>query len=150
MRMLLPTRREFELAPWAGLREMEKRLDEIFHGARESGAEGRAWYPAVDVKETDEAFTFDAEVPGVKKEDLEIEVHENVLSLRGKRECAHKDEGKGYRRIERSYGSFERRFRLPEGVDGEKVEARYADGMLHVRVPKPERVKPRQIEVKSE
>lgn len=149
MRMLIPTRRDFELAPWAGLRELENSLDRIFYGQPEDSAGARAWHPAVDVTESEDAYLLDAEVPGVKKEDLDIEVHENVISLRGKREREEKDESKGYRRLERVHGSFERRFRLPEGIDADKVEARFADGVLHVRVPKPERAKPKQIKVQT-
>lgn len=107
-----------------------------------------AWIPAVDVQETDKSFVFKAELPGLGKDDIEITLEENLLTLSGERELAEKDEGETYHRIERSYGKFSRSFTLPSQVDNSKVEASFNDGLLTIEVLKSEQAQPRKIEIK--
>ena len=105
------------------------------------------WLPAVDVRESEEAFVFTAELPGISGEAVEITVEDGILTLSGERRFNEEDEEKNYRRIERAYGSFSRSFRLPSAVDAEKIEATFADGLLTVTVPKAEIAKARKIDI---
>jgi len=94
------------------------------------------WLPAVDIKESEEAFTFRMDVPGMKPEDLDVELHDGVLSIRGSREEEKREEDKGYVRVERRQGSFARQFRVPTSSKAEHLEAKVADGVLTIEVPK--------------
>jgi HSP20 family protein len=114
-----------------------------------SGAQARSFSPAVDVVNTPDAFLLKAEVPGLSADDVDIEVHENVLTLRGERKLEHKDEREGYRRIERRYGSFARSFMLPDGVHADAIEATLENGVLTLRIPRAVEAQPRRIAVKS-
>lgn len=105
------------------------------------------WLPAVDVRESDDAFVFTAELAGIAKKDVDIAVEDGVLTLSGERRFNEKDEEKSYRRIERAYGSFSRSFTLPSAVDAERVSASFKDGLLTVTVPKAELAKARKIAI---
>ena len=107
-----------------------------------------AWVPAVDVQETDSSFVFIAELPGLGKEDIEITLEENLLTLSGARELNEQEEGETFHRIERAYGKFSRSFNLPSQVDNTQVAASFEDGLLTVEVPKSEQAQPRKIEIK--
>lgn len=107
----------------------------------------RPWHPAVDVKETEEAFTLHAELPGLSKEDIQITLEDNVLRLAGERRFEKDEEKDNYHRIERAYGSFSRSFTLGSGIDSTKVSANFKDGVLTLTVPKAEESKPRQISI---
>lgn len=106
------------------------------------------WAPRVDIKEFDDKFVLDADIPGVDPKDIDITMEDGVLSVRGKRELENVEERKNFRRVERSYGSFYRRFSLPETVDGDNIKATARDGVLTVEIPKLEKVQPRRIEIK--
>ena len=106
------------------------------------------WIPAVDIQETDKAFVFTAELPGLGKDDVEITLEENLLTLSGSRELNEKEEGDTYHRIERAYGSFSRSFSLPSQVDSSGIDATFEKGLLTVSVPKSEQAQPRKIEIK--
>jgi HSP20 family protein len=107
----------------------------------------RPWTPAVDIAETDNELVLKADVPGVKLEDINIEVENGTLSLSGNRSYATEENKGGYHRQERFYGSFHRAFVLPETVDLEKVAAGYENGVLTITMPKKEIAKPRTIKV---
>jgi len=107
----------------------------------------RPWMPAVDILETENELVLKADVPDVELKDIDIQIENGTLSLRGERKFEKKDEKSGFHRIERSYGSFERFFTLPETVDAEKVKADYKNGVLTVMLPKKELAKPRQIKI---
>ena len=96
------------------------------------------WTPSCNVSETPEAYVIQAELPGVKEEDLEVNVEEGVLSLRGERREEKEEKGKKWHRVESSYGSFMRSFRLPDDSDDEKVSAEFKDGIQKVKVPRTE------------
>lgn len=134
-------------APWGGFQELESQLDRIFRGPSARPASG-VWAPPVDIYETAEAYVLHADLPGVTKEEIEVQVVENQIAIRGTRKLAHTVEEKGYRRFERGEGRFERSFRVREGIDASKVEAKFENGVLTVTLPKPEEARPRQIEVK--
>jgi len=107
----------------------------------------RPWKPAVDVKETKDAFVLEAELPGLAKDDIHITLEDSVLRLSGERRFEKEEEKDNYHRIERAYGSFSRSFTLGSGVDATKVAAAFKDGVLTVTVPKAEESKPRQIDI---
>lgn len=134
-------------SPWGGFQELESQLDRIFNGNTARTTSG-VWAPPVDIYETADAYVLHADLPGVTKEEIEVQVVENQIAIRGTRKLGHTVEDKGYRRFERAEGRFERSFRIREGIDASKVEAKYENGVLTVTLPKPEEAKPRQIEVK--
>jgi HSP20 family protein len=112
-------------------------------------ANGRPWAPPVDILETENELVLKADVPGVDLKDIDIQVENATLTLKGERKFeTHEGAQEGYHRIERSYGSFVRCFSLPETVDAEKVAAEYANGVLTVTMQKKELAKPRSIQVK--
>jgi HSP20 family protein len=111
------------------------------------GVSQRPWSPAVDIAETDNDLVLTADVPGVKMEDIRIEIEDGTLTLSGSREFQSESGKGGYHRIERSYGKFQRAFSLPDSVDAEKVTAAYNEGVLKVVLPKKEVAKPRTIKV---
>lgn len=111
----------------------------------ESGT--RPWVPAVDILETEDELVLKADVPEVKMEDIDIRMENGTLAIKGNRKFEQSENRKGYRRIERAYGSFARYFELPDSVDAEKVSADYKNGVLTVTLPKKEVAKPRTVKV---
>lgn len=107
-----------------------------------------AWYPPVDIQDRGGEILIEAELPGMKKEDIDIRIENNVLTLQGQRKREHEAKEEGYFRSERVYGGFSRSFTLPSTVAVNKITASYKDGVLTVSLPKAEEAKPRQIEVK--
>jgi HSP20 family protein len=128
------------IAPW--LRD----LNRLFT------SEGNAFVPPADVIVTDDGVTVYMDVPGLKSENLEIELENEVLTVRGERPDPHRGEegDRTWRRIERGFGRFERSLRVPRGLDPEAIEAALSDGVLVLRIPKPEQLKPRRIEVREQ
>jgi HSP20 family protein len=106
------------------------------------------WAPAVDIAETNEAYTLHAEVPGFKKEDIKLTVEDGVLTLAGERKFETEEKNKKYHRVERSYGRFQRSFTLPNAVDEAKVVATYNNGVLDVMIPKAAPPPPKTKEIK--
>ncbi len=102
-----------------------------------------------DIEETDKAFLLKFDIPGIKKEDLKIDVTENVLTVSGERKRESESGVEGHRRMERAHGNFVRTFTLPNTVDAEKIDARLVDGVLNLAIPKVEAAKPRKIEVQA-
>ena len=94
------------------------------------------WAPAIDVKEDAQAFYLSADLPGMNREDIKLELEEGLLNLTAERKLAESAEGENWRWVGRRYGSFSRRFRLPRTVDAESISAEYKDGVLHVTLPK--------------
>lgn len=140
--------------PWKELEEMEKRLTSVF-GPSPSGVTDNKeamsvaqWSPLVDITEDEKEYIVKAEIPEMKKEDIKINVHDDVLAITGERQYEKEEKGKKYHKVERAYGSFMRRFSLPEDADGSKVSAEYKDGILNVHLPKSEKAKPKAIEIK--
>ncbi|KAL6069918.1 Heat shock 70 kDa protein 1A [Balamuthia mandrillaris] len=104
---------------------------------RDLGNVSRGFRPFSDVRETDDAIILHAELPGVKKEDIQVGVEGDQLVVRGEKKHEYKDEGDKFHRMERSYGSFTRRMALPTGVDPNAVSANFRNGVLEVNIPKP-------------
>jgi HSP20 family protein len=107
----------------------------------------RPWSPAVDILETENELIFNVDAAGVNLKDIDIQLENGTLTLKGERKFEKDDKVKGYHRIERSYGAFARSFTLPDTVNAETVHADYAQGVLTVTLPKQERAKPRAIKV---
>lgn len=105
--------------------------------------------PAVDIFEEDGTIVMKAEVPGMKAEDIQVNVENGILTLSGERKLENEDKRDGYHRIERSYGSFSRSFALPKTVDGEAIDANLDAGVLTLRLPKQEAAQPKRIEVRN-
>jgi HSP20 family protein len=128
--------------------EMSRLQDEMNQFMGTEGRRGAGFVPAVDIYEDKEGFHIKAELPGVKGEDVHVNIENNVLTLRGERKLEREDKREGYHRIERAYGSFTRSFVLPNTADADKVQADLKDGVLTVFVPKKSEAQPRRIEVK--
>ena len=126
--------------------EMNRYFDDFFGEHRRGLAEG-AWLPAVDVSESENEFVVRAELPGMSHEDIDINVQENVLTLKGEKKQEKKDEKENFHRLERTYGSFSRSFTLPVGVKPEDIKATFKDGVLEVTMPKTEEANPQKIAI---
>jgi HSP20 family protein len=123
------------------------RLHDHFLGGR--GLSKQAFQVAVDIREEDDAFYVDAEVPGLAAEDVKVDIEKNVLTLSGERKVEKEEVDGTYRRVERQYGSFTRSFTLPETVDTENITADLKEGVLALRLPKKDAPTPRSISVKT-
>jgi HSP20 family protein len=140
--------------PFKELEDVQNRLSRIFGRPAVSTEGGKEemtvseWSPLVDISEDDKEYLVKAELPDIKKEDIKINVHDNVLSISGERKYEKEEKGKKYHRVERAYGSFLRSFTLPDDADAAKISAECKDGMLKVHLPKSEKAKPKSIEVK--
>ena len=106
------------------------------------------WFPVVDIKENKDEFAVFAELPGMKKEDVHITFSDGKLVIEGERKKEQEEKEANYHRVERSYGKFCRTFQLPSGIQANKIAADFKDGILKVKLPKSEEVKPKEIEVK--
>ncbi|MBI5092394.1 MAG: Hsp20/alpha crystallin family protein [Candidatus Hydrogenedentes bacterium] len=131
-------------ALWQIVNELNRSFSD---GAAKETARPSDWAPAVDILETPGAFTLEVDLPGLKREDFELEVIANTLTIKGERKSEPAPESGQYRQSERRYGAFERTFRFAEKIDAAKVEAKFENGVLRVLLPKPEQVQPRKVEV---
>jgi HSP20 family protein len=127
--------------------EMNRLFNSFFDTPTHAGAPLRRYVPAMDLVDTGDAFVLKADLPGLSESDVNIEVHDNVLTVSGERKSEHEDRKGAYYRVERSYGSFRRSLTLPEGVDPEAVTATFDKGVLQVTVPKPEQQAPRKVQI---
>lgn len=139
------------LSPWRDMDELFDRMFDLRRWMKTWPATAEfEWRPATDVIETDKEIVLKAELPGVKKEDVSVELDGNALTIRGERKEEKEEKGRKLHRVERFYGAFMRSFTLPESVDAKAIKAEMKDGVLEVHLPKteaPER-KPTKIEVK--
>jgi HSP20 family protein len=137
--------------PWSLLeqmrREMERAVDT--RTAEGSSVATSDWVPAVDIKENKDSFVIMADIPGVEPKDIEVHMENGILTIKGEKESEKKEEREGYKRVERSYGSFYRRFSLPDSADPDKITAKSNNGVLEVTIAKQEQVQPRKISVDS-
>lgn len=105
------------------------------------------WKPAVDIYDNDNSIVIKAELPGVESKDVEVELKDRVLTLKGERSEEKEVKEESYHRKERVFGKFQRSFTLPAEVDADKIKAEYKDGVLNIEIPKPEEIKPKKITV---
>ena len=135
---------------WSMQREINRLFDHFFEGGTQDDRTlGLSmWTPAVDIAEHDSEYLVNIELPGVNKDDVKITLESNILTIRGEKKQEKDEKNDNYRRVERSYGSFQRSFTLPVMVKSDKIDASYKDGILSIVLPKAEEAKPKQIEVK--
>jgi HSP20 family protein len=128
---------------------MNRLFDDFFVPAQKEEEDGSlwSWNPAVDVLDKDDHLVITAEIPGVDKKDISVDVKDRVLTLRGERSSDNEVKEENFYRRERIYGKFERSFTLPAEIDPDSIKAEYKDGVLKIEVPKPEGHKPKQITV---
>ena len=141
--------------PFRDLRTLQEEVNRLFSNNLnlsfgEEGIARGAWNPNVDIYENKDHIVLEAELPGMKREDFELSVENNVITLRGERQFEKKEDSDNYHRVERSYGSFTRSFTLPQTVSAEGATAEYKNGVLRVTLPKREEAKARRIEISGE
>jgi HSP20 family protein len=139
--------------PFRDLSLLQERMNRVFEDAAVRGWKNdepsttTSWSPAVDIYETDSEIMVQAELPGVDRKDIALQLENNVLTLKGDRRFEKETNQDNYHRIERSYGGFSRAFTIPTIVDEDKIRADYRDGILRVALPKKEQVKAKQIKI---
>jgi HSP20 family protein len=137
-------------SPFGLLRDLERQLEDRIRGQEDGDDQNSitSWSPKVDVYEEDSNIVFEVEAPGVDKDDIDISIEDNRLTIKGeRREASESEEDRDYYRSERFYGTFQRSFTLPDKVDTEDVSARYDNGLLHVTLPKRTRSTSTTIEI---
>ena len=142
--------------PWSVFNQLHQELNRLFDtdgdlsvGTGSSALVAPQWAPAVDIKEEANRYVIYADLPGVAMNDVEVTLEKGVLTLKGERSSETKEEGDGYVRVERTRGSFYRRFSLPESADAERVQAKGKDGVLEIVIPKREQELPRKVAVQA-
>jgi HSP20 family protein len=124
--------------------EMQRLMGGLIGG---NGQDTRAWAPAVDVWETDDEIVFAFDLPGIERDKIDVELEDGALTVSAERERADEVEDDRFYRYERRFGSFSRTISLPQGTSDDSIQADYKDGVLEIRVAKPEQPKPRRIEI---
>ncbi len=132
--------------PFREMTQLQNRFDRLFEAV---GGRQESWLPAVDVFDTQDAVVLKAELAGMDPADIQIEVEDNVLTIKGERRFDEKVDEERYYRVERRFGSFQRSLALPQGVKSDEIDASYDEGILTVTVPKAEQEKPKRIEVQA-
>jgi HSP20 family protein len=129
--------------------EMNRLFNTVFDAPSpgNGGSTLRRWMPAMDLVETEDHFVLRADLPGMSQDDVKIEFEDGTLTVSGERKAEHDSKNEGFYRVERAFGSFSRSLTLPQGIDAEAVTANFENGVLEVRIPKPEERKPRRIEI---
>ena len=131
--------------PWGVMEQMRREMDRMM--GVENAATASDWVPAVDIKEDKGCFTITADIPGIAPKDIDIHAENGMLTIQGERENEKKEEKEGYKRIERSYGNFFRRFTLPDSADTDQISAKGENGVLTITIPKRAEIQPRKIAV---
>ena len=139
--------------PWREMDTFSNRFDSLFDGgffpavsfSEESGL--RDWRPVVDIYDEDDKIVIKAEIPGVDKDKINVDVKDGILTLTGERSYENEAKEENYHHRERAFGRFQRSFALAEGLDPDKIDADYRDGVLRIEIPKPEEKKPKKIEI---
>ena len=108
------------------------------------------WYPAVDIEHKEKEYILRADLPGLTKEGIKVTIENGYLTLKGERKTENEENINNYHRIERSYGSFQRSFKIPEGLTEKQIKAKYHDGVLELTIPTPKVEEPKAIDVKIE
>jgi HSP20 family protein len=134
------------LTAWDPVRLLDRMVDDVMNGSFGTATNAKSFVPQVDVRSNDDRVFFAFDVPGVKKEDIEITLERGVLTVKGSRQFeAGRD--KEQLVLGRSYGTFQRSFSLPDHLDEEKLSAKLADGVLTIEIPRQQKAKPRRIEI---
>ena len=139
--------------PFEDLNRIQSRINDLFDEtfgrprAHPTASGATVWFPPVDILESRDSYLIRAELPGMKKEDFNLELQDGVLTLSGERKFEEPANGVEYHRIERSTGKFFRSFSLPQTVKNDEIKASFRDGILEVHVPKADEAKPKQIAI---
>ena len=140
--------------PFRELRSLQDEVNRLFSSSFTRGNDSEltrgAWSPSVDIFEDKDKIVMEAELPGVKPEDVDLSIENNVLTVHGERKFEKKDDQGNFHRVERSYGSFTRSFTLPPTVSAENADAEFENGVLRLTLQKREEAKPRRIEIKAD
>jgi HSP20 family protein len=142
--------------PWALLNQVQKEMNKLFDtrfGELQTGDNSNvvtsSWTPTVDIKEEEKRFVLYADLPGINPKDIEITMEQGVLTVKGERPIPKDEDYANYKRVERAYGTFHRRFSLPDSADPAGIQANGRNGVLEISIPKHERVQPRKITVEG-
>lgn len=144
------------LVRWSPMRDLDSLQSDMntlfdrFFDTGNGGTGGgavRRWVPAMDLAETDDSLVLRADLPGMTEDDVEIEIKDGVLAISGERKSESEEKGEGYHRVERAFGRFTRSLQLPKGVDADKIDAGFDNGVLEVKIPKPEETQPKRISI---
>ena len=141
------------LVRWEPARELDtlqgevNRLFDTFFGGSPANGRSRRWVPAMDLVETEDALILKADLPGLERDDVNIEIKDHVLTVSGERKSEYEEKTDGFHRVERAYGGFSRSLTLPDGVAADKIAANFDKGVLEVRIPKPEESQPQRVEI---
>ncbi|MCK9275174.1 MAG: Hsp20/alpha crystallin family protein [Syntrophales bacterium] len=145
----------FELTPWRRMgeirpfwREMENFWDQFLRETPQAES-AWGWSPSIDVSETDGKIQVKAELSGLEPKDIDVDVTDNILTIKGEKKKEEEQKGEKYMCRERYFGTFQRSFRLPSGTESDKVEAEFKNGILTINIPKSEESKQKKIEIKS-
>ena len=140
--------------PFRDLMTIQERMNRLFDQTLsktrtedEEGLTASTWSPSVDIYETADSIVLKAELPGLNRENIDIQVRDNTLTLKGERKFEREVKDENYLRIERSYGAFQRGFSLPTVIQQDKIKATFKDGVLEVSMPKAEEAKPKQVKI---
>jgi len=135
--------------PFAELESIREQFERVLNSQKEESRD-LAFVPTVNTREGDDAYYIEVDLPGVKKEDINIDVDDNTLTISGERKIKEEHKEDNFYKVESVYGKFERAFSLPEDVDTEKIEAEHKNGVLEIKIPKVQKVEktPKKIEIK--
>ena len=130
--------------------DMARLMNSVFSGQPLGGNGGTgvsSWLPPVDIQETEDSLVLSFDLPGMKEDEIQVELDDNVLTVSGQRERQQERKEDSYYRFERRFGQFSRSVALPAGVNDDSIQAKYENGVLEIRVPKPEEYKPKRIQI---
>jgi HSP20 family protein len=138
--------------PFRDLISLREKMNRVFDDAYNSRTDDKdmisgTWNPSVDIYESDDTLVLNAEVPGIDNKDIEIEIENNTLTIKGERKFEKETKEENFHRIERAYGSFCRSFSLPAYIDQEKIKAEHENGVLIIRMPKKIELKPKKVKI---
>lgn len=142
--------------PFRNMTTLQERINRVFDEAASRSKEYDDevskcdWRPIVDIYDSEKAIIINAELPGVSRDNITLDVKQNILTLKGERQPEEKATKENYYRMERCFGAFERAFTLPSAVDPAKITANFKDGILRIEIPKPEEKRPKQISINVE
>jgi HSP20 family protein len=136
--------------PYQQIADIQRELERTFGRMVGDGRSQRGWMPTVDIEQTDQEIVLKLDLPGMRREDVSIEVRDHTLIVAGERREEKEDKHEGYITRERIVGRFTRSFMLPEGVDPDQVHANFENGVLRVRVPRPQEAEPKQIQIEQD
>ncbi|MCX7829737.1 MAG: Hsp20/alpha crystallin family protein [Acidobacteria bacterium] len=138
--------------PFSEMMALQNQLDRLFGETLERGTRGDldfgSWMPPVDLREENDKLVLEMELPGLKKDDIEVSIENNVLTIKGERKFEKEEKKENYHKIERSYGKFSRSFSLPATIKPEGIDAALKDGILTLSLPYAEEAKPKKISIK--